>query len=132
MAEMLDVVTGASSGIGLSLAKELAGRGYDFVVCSAGERLGAVAEELKEFSVAVHEVQADLATRDAIDAFWNGVTKLGRTVDIACLNAGDGSQHRRNPARLFLWIAQRARRGFSQFCAKGHLKQIGGGCRITL
>ena len=29
MARQLAVVTGASSGIGLSLAKELAGRGYD-------------------------------------------------------------------------------------------------------
>jgi hypothetical protein len=36
MAEMLAVVTGASSGIGLSLAKELARRGYDLVVCLGG------------------------------------------------------------------------------------------------
>ena len=38
MANKLAVVTGASSGIGLSLAKELASRGYDLIVASAGER----------------------------------------------------------------------------------------------
>jgi short-subunit dehydrogenase len=35
MAKGLAVVTGASSGIGLSLAKELATRGYDLVISSA-------------------------------------------------------------------------------------------------
>ena len=44
MASQFALVTGASSGIGFSLAKELAGRGYDLAICSAGERLQDVAE----------------------------------------------------------------------------------------
>ena len=44
MAEKFAIVTGASSGIGLSLAKELAARGYDLAICSSGERLQAAAE----------------------------------------------------------------------------------------
>ena len=39
MAGQFAIVTGASSGIGLSLAKELAARGYDLAICSSGERL---------------------------------------------------------------------------------------------
>jgi len=39
MAGKLAVVTGASSGIGYWLVKELAGRGCDIVICSARERL---------------------------------------------------------------------------------------------
>lgn len=39
MADKLALVTGASSGTGYWLAKELAGRGHDLVICSAGERL---------------------------------------------------------------------------------------------
>jgi uncharacterized protein len=90
MGMQLAVVTGASSGIGLSLAKELAGRGYDLVICSAGERLQAAAEELRSRGVDVTEVQADLATRDGIKQFWDRVTSLGRSIDVACINAGVG------------------------------------------
>lgn len=38
---------GASSGIGLSLAKKLASRGYDLVVCSSGERLPKAAKIIR-------------------------------------------------------------------------------------
>ena len=47
MAGQFAIVTGASSGIGLSLAKELAARGYDLAICSSGERLQEAAEELR-------------------------------------------------------------------------------------
>ena len=51
MAEKFAVVTGASSGIGFSLAKELARRGYDLAICSAGERLQNATEELRAHRV---------------------------------------------------------------------------------
>ena len=86
----LAVVTGASSGIGHELAKVLAGKGYDVVVASAGERLTGAAEELRSFGTEVIEVQADLATREGVDTLWSGIQSLGRTVDVACINAGVG------------------------------------------
>src|SRR6195952_749266 len=90
MADMLAVVTGASSGIGYWLAKELAGRGYDLVVCSAGERLGGGVSDLQSSGVQVMEVSADLATREGVDQLWDEVMALGRPVDVACINAGVG------------------------------------------
>jgi uncharacterized protein len=90
MAEQFAIVTGASSGIGLSLAKELATRGYDLAICSSGERLQAAAEELRSQGVQVTEIQADLASREGVKQFWDQVLSLGRNIDVACLNAGVG------------------------------------------
>lgn len=90
MANKLALVTGASSGIGHSLAQELAGRGYDLVVCSGGDRLQTAAQELRSSSVEVLEVQADLATRDGVAHLWKEVRSLGRDLDVACINAGVG------------------------------------------
>jgi short-subunit dehydrogenase len=90
MANKLALVTGASSGIGLSLATDLAKRGYDLIVCSSGDRLQATAEALRIPPVEVVAVQADLATSDGIETLWDQVTALGRSLDIACINAGVG------------------------------------------
>ena len=90
MADQLAIVTGASSGIGYELAKNLAGRGYDLVVCSAGERLDTAAADFKALGVEVTEVSADLATREGVDELWDTVLGIGRPVDVACINAGVG------------------------------------------
>jgi short-subunit dehydrogenase len=86
----LALVTGASSGIGFSLAKDLAGRGYDVAICSAGDRLDAAAAQLADLGVEIFQIQADLATREGIQQLWDQVEGLGRRLDIACINAGVG------------------------------------------
>ena len=58
MARQFALVTGASSGIGLSLAKELAERGYDLAICSAGERLSGATERLKGIGVEIAEISS--------------------------------------------------------------------------
>ena len=90
MGNQFALVTGASSGIGFSLAKELANRGYDLAVCSAGDRLDAAAKTLKAMGVHVYEIQADLSTREGVEQLWTEVTGLDRNLDIACINAGVG------------------------------------------
>jgi short-subunit dehydrogenase len=90
MAKGLALVTGASSGIGLSLAKELAARGYDLVISSAGARLDAAGQEIAGTGVKVLPVQADLATREGIAELWARVQATGSRLDIACINAGVG------------------------------------------
>jgi short-subunit dehydrogenase len=88
--DKLALVTGASSGIGYWLAKDLARRGYDLVVCSAGERLEDAANELSNLGVDAKIISADLATREGVEKLWNSVMSLGRPLDVVCINAGIG------------------------------------------
>jgi short-subunit dehydrogenase len=90
MSRPFAVISGASSGIGLALAHELASRGYDLAICSAGERLQNAAESLRSNGTEVIDVQANLATRDGVKQFWDEITSLGRDIDVACINAGVG------------------------------------------
>jgi short-subunit dehydrogenase len=90
MTDKLALVTGASSGIGYWLARELASRGYDLVVCSAGKRLDSAADDFRTFGVSVTAVPSDLATREGVGELWQAVMELGRPVDVACINAGIG------------------------------------------
>lgn len=90
MENNLAIVTGASSGIGYALAKELAHRRYDLVVCAEEERLDPAAIDFRAQGVQVYPVRADLATRAGVDALWVQVETIGRPVEIACINAGVG------------------------------------------
>ncbi len=90
MAKGLAVVTGASSGIGLELAKILASEGYDLIVASAGDRLESAANQLAAGGSNVTSVTADLATREGVDKLWSVCEQAGVPIDIACINAGVG------------------------------------------
>ena len=83
------VVTGASSGIGLHLAKELAKRGYDLLVSAENDAIAAAGDALSAGSVQVEVLQSDLATTDGVEALLSAVR--GRPVDVVCLNAGVGN-----------------------------------------
>jgi short-subunit dehydrogenase len=90
MSRPFALVTGASSGIGLALAQELADTGYDLAICSAGERLQTAAESLRSNGTEVIDVQANLATQEGVKQFWDEIASVGRDIDIACINAGVG------------------------------------------
>src|SRR5690242_18323426 len=86
----LALVTGASSGIGLELARQFAQNGFDLVVNSASAALAPAAQELRGTGARVQEVQADLRTADGVNALWAAVTATGRPLAAAALNAGVG------------------------------------------
>ena len=90
MSKNLALITGASSGIGRSLADELAARGYDLIVNSASEQLEISAAELRESGVEVAAVRADLAKPAGVKQLWDEISALDRKVDVACINAGVG------------------------------------------
>ncbi len=66
----LAIVTGASSGIGLELAREAATRGYDLII-AADEPLDAAAQTLRALGAEVEAVQADLATRAGVELLFS-------------------------------------------------------------
>ncbi|RZT85793.1 short-subunit dehydrogenase [Pseudonocardia sediminis] len=86
----LAMVTGGSSGIGLELARELAGRGHDVAISGQSGRVHDSAKELEALGVDAYPFQADASTYDGVEAFWTFVADLGRPVEVACLNVGIG------------------------------------------
>lgn len=86
----LAVVTGASSGIGLELARLCARDGHDLVI-GADEDLGAAAEQLRAEGANVATVECDLATDSGVDRLVAAVG--GRPVDQLLANAGHGLGH---------------------------------------
>jgi short-subunit dehydrogenase len=83
----LAVVTGASSGIGLELAKQCAEHGFDLVV-AADRPLNAVLDELRSYGTTVDGLGLDLATADGVQTLYNMVAD--RDVDVLMANAGHG------------------------------------------
>jgi uncharacterized protein len=84
----LALVTGASSGIGRSLAGVFVEHGYDVVVAAEDDALHTAAAELAEQGAEVLPVQVDLATPEGVETLQERVSSLGRPVDAAALNAG--------------------------------------------
>ena len=81
------IVTGASSGIGLELAREAASRGYDLLI-AADEPLDSAAAALRALGADVKTVQTDLATRDGVEQLCS--QSVNRQVDALLANAGHG------------------------------------------
>jgi short-subunit dehydrogenase len=89
-ARRLALVTGASSGIGLELAKQFAEHGFDLIVAAEDVELDDATEELRGLGVAVAPVSADLTKREDVERLAAAVLGSGRPLDAAALNAGVG------------------------------------------
>ena len=86
----LALVTGASSGIGLELARQFAEHGFDLVVNAEDAELTTAAEQLRAAGTTVQAVQADLRSAEGAQAVYDAVTATGRPLAAAALNAGVG------------------------------------------
>ena len=86
----LAVVTGASSGIGLELAKIFAAEGYDLIVAAEDADIQTAAQGIREAGVGAEAVQADLATEAGVKELHTRIRTGGRPVDALALNAGVG------------------------------------------
>jgi NAD(P)-dependent dehydrogenase (short-subunit alcohol dehydrogenase family) len=87
-AERVAVITGAASGIGLAVARKLAGAGMRLVLADVDEgQLARAAEELSQEGAAVHFVPTDVSDRDQVEALWRAADALG-LVSLLMNNAG--------------------------------------------
>jgi short-subunit dehydrogenase len=88
------LITGASSGIGLELAKCFAADKSNLVlVARSTDALEKLAAELRaHFKIQVHVLTADLSKPDSSQWIFNETGKAGITVDVLVNNAGFGLQ----------------------------------------
>lgn len=82
------VITGASSGIGAALARELARRGHALVLSARGEdKLRELADEI---GARTHVVRADVTRRADVEAIRDEALRAFGRVDVWINNAGRG------------------------------------------
>ena len=83
------LVTGASSGIGEEIARELVRRGHGVIlVARSADKLRSLADELSAVGVRAEVLATDLGDRAARAALPDRVAELGLQVDILVNNAG--------------------------------------------
>jgi short-subunit dehydrogenase len=85
------IVTGASTGIGLELAKCCAQDGFDLLIAADEPEIEQSAALLRGNGAQVDAVQADLATLEGVDKLY--AAAKGRPVDALLANAGHGLGH---------------------------------------
>jgi short-subunit dehydrogenase len=92
------LITGASSGIGAEIARQLARRGHGLTLVARREQLLVdLAEQLSTTGVRVEVVPADLTDADARAALVDQVQARGLLVDVLVNNAGFSTM---GPVRL--------------------------------
>jgi short-subunit dehydrogenase len=83
------LVTGASRGLGFLLARELADRGHDLVVCARStDGLTPAAEELRGRGATVVEVTADVGVEDDAKRLVAEAERAFGRLDVLVTNAG--------------------------------------------
>jgi len=85
------VVTGGSTGIGLSTARQLAEAGARVAICArTAETLEVAAAELRETGAEILPIQADIGQKDEVDSLVRAVNDAWGGTDLLVNNAGIG------------------------------------------
>ena len=86
----LALMTGASSGIGLELAKVLAAEGYDLALAADRPLDEAESAVRAAGGTVALAFDVDLSKSVGVDALFERTQVLGRPIEILCANAGHG------------------------------------------
>lgn len=82
------IVTGASTGIGLELAKQCGAHGYDVLIVANEPRIQDAADQVRREGGEVEAVEADLSTTEGVDQLIEAIRH--RPVAALLANAGRG------------------------------------------
>lgn len=92
MKNKIAVITGASSGIGMELARLFAADGFDLIVTARRTSLlQQLSDELtKAHGISVRIIQMDIAQPYAGEALWQAISDIAPDIEVLVNNAGVG------------------------------------------
>jgi len=93
VANQLAVVTGASSGIGLELARLCANNGFELIIAADEPTIHSAAQTLSRPGTRVTAVQCDLSTPQGVEELYAEIRANGKPVAALLANAGRGLGH---------------------------------------
>jgi short-subunit dehydrogenase len=90
VARQMAVVTGASTGIGLELARLCAEQKYDLIIAADEPLIANAARELSLLGADCTPVECDLSSAEGVEKLTSAIAAAARPVDALFANAGRG------------------------------------------